>query len=230
MEKDDVIIFNNVEPHGWNLIGDDMKLLVMIFSPEFIAEKISVFDTEYLKPFVERGSNFKNRVGREDEINADIRAGIWEIYKEWNDQKEGYPLMIKANVLRILTMLIRTYQDETKSGEMLKEKKNAMKRLEQAFDYIDAHYCEKITLEEVASSVYMSANYFSSYFRKVTNISFSDYVTRMRINHARELLREGKKNVTEIAMECGFNNISNFYRLYKKHVGKTPKDEKSKNS
>ncbi len=35
----------------------------------------------------------------------------------------------------------------------------------------------------------------------------------------------GYKNVTEIAMECGFNNISNFYRLYKKHVGKTPKDE-----
>lgn len=230
MEKDDVIIFNNVEPHGWNLIGDDMKLLVMIFSPEFIAEKISVFDTEYLKPFVERGSNFKNRIGREDEINPEIRVGIQEIYKEWQDRKEGYPLMIKANVLRILTMLIRTYQDESKSGEMLKEKKNAMKRLEQAFDYIDTHYCEKITLEEVASSVYMSANYFSSYFRKVTNISFSDYVTRMRINHARELLREGKKNVTEIAMECGFNNISNFYRLYKKHVGKTPKDEKSKNS
>nr|WP_295285056.1 AraC family transcriptional regulator [uncultured Blautia sp.] len=230
MEKDDVIIFNNVEPHGWNLIGDDMKLLVMIFSPEFIAEKISVFDTEYLKPFVERGSNFKNRIGREDEINPEIRVGIQEIYKEWQDRKEGYPLMIKANVLRILTMLIRSYQDESKSDEMLKEKKNAMKRLEQAFDYIDAHYCEKITLEEVASSVYMSANYFSSYFRKVTNISFSDYVTRMRINHARELLREGKKNVTEIAMECGFNNISNFYRLYKKHVGKTPKDEKSKNS
>ena len=87
---------------------------------------------------------------------------------------------------------------------------------------------EKITLEEVASSVYMSSNYFSSYFRKVTNISFSDYVTRMRINHARELLRETDKNVTEIAMECGFNNISNFYRLYKKHVGKPPKDEKQK--
>ena len=138
--------------------------------------------------------------------------------------------MIKANVLRILTMLIRTYQDKTKSGEMLREKKNAMKRLEQAFSYIDEHYCEKITLDEVAASVYMSSNYFSSYFRKVTNISFSDYVTRMRLNHARELLREGRGSVTEIAMECGFNNISNFYRLYKKHIGKLPKDEKSKNS
>lgn len=230
MEKDDVIIFNNVEPHGWNLIGDDMKLLVMIFSPEFVAEKISVFDTGYLKPFVERGSNFKNRIGREDEINPEIRVGIREIYQEWQGRKEGYQLMIKANVLRILTMLIRTYQDESKSDEMLKEKKTAMKRLEQAFAYIDTHYCEKITLEDVAASVYMSSNYFSSYFRKVTNISFSDYVTRMRINHARELLREGRMNVTDIAMECGFNNISNFYRLYKKHVGKTPKDEKSKNS
>ena len=64
MEEDDIIIFNNVEPHGWKLIGGDMKLLVMIFSPEFVAEKLSIFDTEYLKPFVERGSNFKNRIGR----------------------------------------------------------------------------------------------------------------------------------------------------------------------
>lgn len=230
MEKDDIIIFNNVEPHGWKLLGGNMKLLVMIFSPEFVAEKISLFDAEYLKPFVERGSNFKNRVGREEKVNEEIRISIREIHQEWNERKEGYPLMIKANVLRILTMLIRAYQDETKSGEMLKEKKNAMKRLEQAFTYINDHYCEKITLEEVASSVYMSSNYFSSYFRRVANISFSDYVTRLRVNRAREMLRENGANVTEIAMECGFNNISNFYRLYKKHMGKTPGDEKSKNN
>ena len=140
MEKDDIIIFNNVEPHGWKLLGGNMKLLVMIFSPEFVAEKISLFDAEYLKPFVERGSNFKNRVGREEKVNEEIRISIREIYQEWNERKEGYPLMIKANVLRILTMLIRAYQDETKSGEMLKEKKNAMKRLEQAFTYINDHY------------------------------------------------------------------------------------------
>lgn len=228
MEKDDIIIFNTVEPHSWNLIGKDMELLVMIFSPEFVAEKISTFDMEYLKPFIERGSNFKNRVGREDSLNAAIRAGIYENYQEWQEQKVGYPLMIKANVLRILTMLIRVYQDETKSDEMLREKKNAMKRLEQAFVYINGHYCEKITLEEVASSVYMSTNYFSTYFRKVTGVNFSEYLTRLRINRAREMLRDEQKNVTHIAMECGFNNISNFYRLYKKYVGNPPGEEKGK--
>ena len=226
MEPGDIIIFNNVEAHGWKLMGEDMKLLVMIFSPEFVAEKLSVFDSEYLKPFVERGSNFKNRIGSEEPVSHEIRKGIREIYTEWKQQKEGYPLMIKANILRILTMLIRTYQDESKSEEMLKEKKNAMKRLEQVISYIDTHYSEKITLDEVAAAAYMSSNYFSSYFRKVTGISFSEYVTRIRISHARELLRDTDKSVTEIAMECGFHNISNFYRLYKKHVGKPPRDEK----
>ena len=76
MEEDDIIIFNNVEPHGWKLIGGDMKLLVMIFSPDFVAEKLSIFDTEYLKPFVERGSNFKNRIGREEEVSGEIRSSI----------------------------------------------------------------------------------------------------------------------------------------------------------
>ncbi|MDO4275423.1 MAG: AraC family transcriptional regulator [Eubacteriales bacterium] len=226
MDEGDIIIFNNVEPHGWKLLGQDMHLLVMVFSPEFVAEKLSVFDSEYLKPFVERGSNFKNRIGKEEPVSHEICESIREIYEEWEVRKEGYPLMIKANILRILTMLIRTYQDESKSGEMLKEKKNAMKRLEQAFAYIDTHYCDKITLDEVAASAYMSSNYFSSYFRKVTNISFSDYVTRLRIMHARELLRDTDKSVMEIAMGCGFNNISNFYRLYKKHVGKSPREDK----
>ena len=226
MNEGDIIIFNNVEPHGWKLLDNDMHLLVMIFTPEFVADKLSVFDSEYLKPFVERGSNFKNRIGKEEPVSHEIRKAIREIYSEWQDKKEGYHLMIKANVLRILTILIRMYQDESKSAEMLKEKKNAMKRLEQAFKYIDAHYCEKVTLDDVAAAAYMSSNYFSSYFRKVTNIGVSEYVTRLRIMHARELLRDTDKSVTDIALECGFNNISNFYRLYKKHVGKPPREDK----
>ncbi len=51
--------------------------------------KLSIFDTEYLKPFVERGSNFKNRIGREDEVMREIRSSIWEIYHEWQQKKKA---------------------------------------------------------------------------------------------------------------------------------------------
>lgn len=225
MNQGDIIIFNNVEPHSWSLLDEDMELLVMIFSPEFVAEKLSFFDSGYLKPFVERGSNFKNRIGCEDPVNCKIRMDIREIYHEWIEKEEGYELMIKANILRILTMLIRTYQDKSKSDEMLPEKKNAMKRLEQAFSYINSHYCEKITLDDAAGAAFMSSSYFSTYFRKVTNISFSEYVTRLRISHARKLLKSTDLSVTDIAIECGFNNISNFYRLYKRHTGHPPRKD-----
>lgn len=225
MNEEDIIIFNNVEPHGWKLV-EDMHLLVMVFAPEFVAEKMSLFDMEYLKPFVERGSNFKNRIGREEPVNRELQKGIHEIYREWAERREGYHLMIKANVLRILTMLIRTYQNSSgKTDEMLKEKKNSMERLEQAVAYIGAHYCEKITLDEVAASVFMSAHYFSTCFRKVMNVSFSEYVARLRVFRARELLRTTDKSVVEISLECGFHNLSNFYRLYKKYIGKQPREE-----
>jgi AraC-like DNA-binding protein/quercetin dioxygenase-like cupin family protein len=220
----DLIIFNNVEPHGWQVLQDELKVVAMIFSPSFVSEYSDFSHMEYLQPFIERGSNFRNKVDRESEIASEIIGILREILQEWERQEVGHRLMIRADVLRILTLLIRCYQDDSKSQELLHEKKKAMKRLQGAFDYIDSHYAEKITLEETARMVYMSPNYFSSYFHKATETSFSDYVTMQRIRKANELLGTTEKSINEIAMECGFPNISNFYRLYKKHTGTSPRN------
>ncbi|MBQ3479020.1 MAG: helix-turn-helix transcriptional regulator, partial [Clostridia bacterium] len=89
--------------------------------------------------------------------------------------------------------------------------------------YIDANYCARITLKQAADQVFMSPNYFSHYFHDATRISFSDYVTLRRIRKARELMESSGKSIYEIAIECGFPNSSNFYRLYKKHTGESPR-------
>lgn len=226
MEKGDLIIFNNAEPHGWISVQEDMHLLVMVFQPEFVADKMDFFGNEYLKPFIERGGNFKNRIGREDKRADEIRNIMLEIQQEIINKEEGYRLMVKADVLRILTLLIRHYQDGSKSNELLKEKKALMQRLDDAFAYIDQHYREKLMLDDVAASCYMSANYFSTYFRKAANMNFSEYVARLRVKEARRLLQSTSLSVTEIALECGFQNLSNFYRTYHKFFDKSPKDER----
>lgn len=226
MESGDVIIFNNTEPHGWISSEEDMHLLVLVFQSEFVAEKIDLFGSEYLKPFTERGGNFKNRIGHEDCRAGEIGGIMLEIRQEHDKKEEGYRLMIKADVLRILTLLIRHYQDVSKSNELLCEKHAAMERLDEALSYIDKHYREKLTLEKVAESCYMSSNYFSTYFRKVTNISFSEYVARLRMKEARRLLRTTNKPVTEISLECGYQNLSNFYRTYHKYYSESPTEER----
>jgi AraC-type DNA-binding domain-containing proteins len=225
VEEGDIIIFNNVEPHGWK-VEEDMDTLVMIFSSSFVAEHTNFFNLDYLKPFIERGSNFKNKIEKEDTITKEIARILKEIHREWEEKNVGYQLMIKADVLRILTFLIRYSQDNEKSDEFIQDKKLAMKRLEDAFDYISEHYCDKITLEEAAKSAFMSPNYFSSYFRKVTDISFSEYLVKLRIEKANELMKNSDLTTADIAIQCGFNNMSNFYRLYKKQMGNSPRDKR----
>ena len=103
-----------------------------------------------------------------------------------------------------------------------------MKKLEQAIYFINAHYTESVTLEEVASKAFMSPNYFSSYFKNVTNKGFSEYLTMLRLNRVQELFLTTDRTVASIAMECGFRNMSNFYRLYKKHIGPLPQRKNQK--
>ena len=218
----DIILFNNAELHGWQVFGQEMRVMAMVFSPELISLFSGFSDTDYLKPFIERGANFKNRIGSGEPCAAEIARIMREIRQEWESRRVGYLLMIKADVLRILTLLVRHYHDDAR-GEVNTNRNKALVRLQAAFEYIDANYCGKVTLKEAADRVYMSPNYFSHFFHTATGISFSDYVTMRRVRKARGLLETTGMSIYEIAIECGFPNSSNFYRLYKKFTGKSPR-------
>jgi AraC-like DNA-binding protein len=199
-----------------------MRVLAMVFSDSLVAGYGDLMDMEYLRPFVGRGSNFRNRIGRDQPCAAQIAGIMQEILGEWRLRSDGYPLMIKADVLRVLTMLVRHYHDDARPAER-SDPSRALRRLQPAFEYIDANYSGRITLKQAADRVFMSPNYFSHYFHAATHISFSDYVTLRRIRKARELMETSGKSIYEIAIECGFPNSSNFYRLYKKHTGESPR-------
>jgi len=219
----DLIIFNNVEPHGWT-VYEDMKVLVMVFAVELVTDPTTIFKGNYMKPFIERGSNFRNCIEADDDKSNDIRNLMNEIFLEYEEKDDGYKNVIRADIMKILTYLLRHYQREDEiQKDGIGEKKQAMNRLAVAFAYIEGHYTEAITLDEVASMVYMSPNYFSTYFRRLTGYTFKEYVTITRLKRARSLYMSTDMNASDIAGECGFRNMSNFYRLYKKYLGALPK-------
>lgn len=229
MSEGDLIIFNNVELHGWSVIDETMELIVMIFPTEFVSAPVTMFDYDYLRPFLDRDGNFKNRIGAGEQYASDMAGIMKDIMREMKEKNVGYRLMVKAQVLRILTLLIRCYRkSDTAGDDAVSGDRRSMKRLEEAFYYINSHYTEKMTLEEVASSVYMSPNYFSTYFKGVTSLSFSDYVTVLRLNKAKEMIKTTDMNMADIAEACGFHNMSNFYRLYKKHIGNIEEERKNR--
>ena len=101
-------------------------------------------------------------------------------------------------------------------------KKNEHKDIQKVTDYIAAHYRENLTLEVLAKHIHMNPFYFSSYFKKQLGQNFKDYLNRVRMEHALELLLNSDKRSYEIAEEVGFKDYRYFNEVFSRYYGKTP--------
>ncbi|MDE5904965.1 AraC family transcriptional regulator [Duncaniella sp.] len=97
------------------------------------------------------------------------------------------------------------------------------RRVQKVQDHINKHYKEDIRLNDLADLVGMTPTAFSRFFKLRTGRSISDYVIDIRLGHASRQLVDSTTSVAEICYECGFNNVSNFNRIFKKKKGNSPK-------
>jgi AraC-like DNA-binding protein len=91
-----------------------------------------------------------------------------------------------------------------------------------AKEYIAAHQTEDLSLTQVARAVNTSTFYFCKLFRRVTGLNFTDYVSRVRIEKARNLLLNRNLRISEIAYEVGFQSLTHFNRVFKRILGVSP--------
>jgi two-component system, response regulator YesN len=94
--------------------------------------------------------------------------------------------------------------------------------LRKAMDYLHAHYNEQVTLNEVAEHIYVSTYYISRIFKKELGKNFVDYLNEIRIEKAKELLRDIRYKTYEVAEAVGIPDAHYFSKLFKKHVSITP--------
>ena len=98
------------------------------------------------------------------------------------------------------------------------------RRVQRVQDYIGKHYQEEIKLKQLADMVGMTEVSFSRFFKLRTGKNLSDYIIDLRLGYATRLLVDSTMAVAEICYECGFNNLSNFNRIFKKKKGCSPKE------
>ena len=90
-------------------------------------------------------------------------------------------------------------------------------------EHIKDHFMEKITLNDAATYSNLSKNYFCSIFKLEFGETFNDYITKLKIDYAKKLLKTTNIPIKEIADKCGYDNISYFYTIFHKATGATPK-------
>jgi AraC-like DNA-binding protein len=98
------------------------------------------------------------------------------------------------------------------------------KKINQVFEFILKNYKEEIYANQIASRLNMSTASFSRYFKKHTGKTVSDYITEIRIGNACRLLIENNLTISEICYQSGFENLSNFYKHFRKIIGVIPKE------
>ena len=99
----------------------------------------------------------------------------------------------------------------------------------EVLDYIDDHYMEDLTLEDIAASTGFSMYHFSRLFKQYTNMNFKDYLCQKRTHAATILLLNSDLSVTEIAFEVGFSSISSFYRSFNQQENCAPGEYREHN-
>jgi len=100
--------------------------------------------------------------------------------------------------------------------------KSRSRRISKVCRYIEENFSHKITLSDAAGLVNMSDSAFSHFFKRQTSISFITYVNNLRVAKACELLANTSLSASEICYDCGFNNKSNFIRIFTKRKNMTP--------
>ncbi len=126
--------------------------------------------------------------------------------------------------LELLQFLAQTDEYRLLAGEFYQRENHTFtnQRLTKVMHFLNATYLKKVELEKVAEIANMHPSAFCRYFREKSGKSLSVFVNEMRISYACRLILEGKLSVSQVCYESGFNNISNFNRIFKKQTGFSP--------
>lgn len=102
------------------------------------------------------------------------------------------------------------------------------RRILKVKNFISKNYMEELRLPALAEMANMTATSFSRYFKLHTSKNLSDYIIDIRLGYAMRMLVDTSKTVSEISLDCGFNNLSNFNRIFKKKKGCSPTEFREK--
>ena len=195
----------------------DIREITIQFSPDFLGDKIlekNQFDSirKMLKA-ADHGLSFP----------LDSIMRVYHYLDTLASEQDHFQQFLKF--MSILNELSKgEYKILASSSFAHSSRNQESRRVTKVKQYINDHYAEDLRLDNMAALVGMSPSAFSRFFKMRTGKSLSDYILDIRLGYAARMLVDSTKNISEICYESGFNNLSNFNRIFKSKRGSTPRD------
>ncbi|TZF81095.1 AraC family transcriptional regulator [Pedobacter sp. BS3] len=223
----DIILLGQNLPHTWRCREEyfqqndelSVEAIVIHFLPDCLGKDILSLPEAYLLP------KLFEKALRGMVIQGEARKKLSELMVSAIDATNLDRLII---LLSILKTLAETEEYKNIASVPNFTQSNDTVRLNKIYTHTLSNYKREITLEEISALSNLSVTSFCRYFKLITKKTYYDFLIEIRISHACRYLVEDKLPTEVICFECGFNNVSNFYRHFKKVKGMTPLEYKKK--
>lgn len=153
--------------------------------------------------------------------NDEFMPIIERIFGEFRTRKSGYKLKVRGGILELYAEMARTLNDDS-AGRLSGKSTRRLKSLKNALAYIEEHYQEAVSLSDIAAAGGMNSNYLCRVFREMTHMTPVEYLNCYRIECACEQIASTNESITDIALACGFCDLSYFIKVFKRFKGVTP--------
>ena len=214
VRKGEVLILPPDTPHSLNM-GEESSRYLFLFEPDmiFAMRDIKAVIRQFNRPFyLHDGSDAHIRI-RETLLKAQAIYDRGDAM--WNTACYGY-------LLRVYVVLGQHYLLNTRMRQRDTGRSVDSEVITAAMGYINTHFREDLTLDNVAAFAGFSRFYFSRSFKKQTGYSFKDYLCQKRLQVAMDLLIRSNTPMREVAIESGFGSVATFNRVFREKKGCTP--------
>ena len=219
----DLVLVGSEVPHVWQQDGvreAAVHAIVLRFSEDFLGRDFLA------RPEMAGVVKLLQRARRGLEVNGKARR---EVTERLLALSEATGLNRVIALLGVLDVLSRANDLKTLASAGFRPQLDAgdQERMGRIMRHIQEHLTEEIARDDVARIASLSAGAFSRYFRNRTGKTLPEYVNELRIGRSCRFLAETDAPVTEIALDCGFQNLANFNRWFRKVTGMVPRDYRS---
>lgn len=223
--------------------GSVLVYQAMVFSPVMLGvnsnDRCAV---EYIRPIVKGSIRPRARISRTMPNYAELKASADLLFSYSGLPKPGdtveagkdtfhapsprEDLLLKGELLRLFGLLDYERADDMNAGGNGKagDTVSYSEMIRPALEFMVENYRENISVDELAELVHLSKSYFMSCFKKAAGTGAIEYLAQLRINAACRMLTDTARTIADIAYNCGYNNLSNFNRQFRKLAGCSPKE------
>ncbi len=225
----EMVLLGENLPHTWRCKEEyfqqhsslQVEAMVVHFLPDCLGKDLLNLPEAYLIPKLFEKAK-KGLI-----IKGETRKKIAEVMVAALDATHLDRLIVLLTMLKILAEA-EEVETIASAHAFYRSNESETQRLDEIYAYTFTHYKKEISLEEIASIAHLSVTSFCRYFKQMTKKTYYDFLIEVRISHICRALVEDKLATEVICFEHGFNNVSNFYRHFKKVMKMTPLAYKKK--